>query len=129
MDSSQNGMRSLETRVYGLELAFEEISYDLAVSRRVTYSAAPGNSCCLLPGAEFLSSKFWRKTQGRYPYTEFSTAGGTPSLAAMQYRADRKGNTETKLTNHKFRLHGDGDIITNPLAEIHTNLGHTRHGA
>ncbi|KAF2311392.1 hypothetical protein GH714_022236 [Hevea brasiliensis] len=30
--TSQNGMRSLETRVHGLELALDEISYDLAIS-------------------------------------------------------------------------------------------------
>ncbi|RDX95449.1 TORTIFOLIA1-like protein 3, partial [Mucuna pruriens] len=115
MGSSQNGMRSLETRVHGLELALDEISYDLAISSgRMTNSDAPGNTCCLLPGAEFLSSKFWRKTQGRY---SISRSGGTQSLAAMNYQADR--NAETKLTNHRFRP--DGGFITNPLAEIHTD--------
>ncbi|KAF7806132.1 TORTIFOLIA1-like protein 3 [Senna tora] len=128
MYSSQNGMRSLETRVHGLELALEDISYDLAVSsRRVTYSDAPGNSCCLLPGAEFLSSKFWRKPQGQFSYSQFSTSGGTPSLATKQNRTERTGNIDTKLTNHKFRLHGDGGFITNPLAEVHTKLGDKRH--
>ncbi|KAJ1439003.1 HEAT, type 2 [Sesbania bispinosa] len=117
--SSQNGMRSLETRVHGLELALDEISYDLAVSSgRMTNSDAPRNTCCLLSGAEFFSSKFWRKTQGRYSSSRFSrSGGGTPSLAARHYKADR--NAETKLTSHRFRL--DGRIITNPLAEVHTN--------
>ncbi|KAK7330433.1 hypothetical protein VNO77_24627 [Canavalia gladiata] len=117
MGSSQNGMHSLETRVHGLELALDEISYDLAISSgRMTKSDAPDNTCCLLPGAEFLSSKFWRKTQGRYSISRFSRPGGMPSLAAMHYPADR--NAETKLTNHRFGP--DGGFITNPLAEIHS---------
>ncbi|TKY55151.1 Microtubule-associated protein TORTIFOLIA1 [Spatholobus suberectus] len=118
MGSSQNGMRSLETRVHGLELALDEISYDLAISSgRMTKSDATGNTCCSLPGAEFLSSKFWRKTQGRYSISRFSRSGGTPSLAAVNYQADR--NAETKSTNHRFRP--DGGFITNPLAEVHTD--------
>lgn len=111
-------MRSLETRVHGLELALDEISYDLAVSSgRMTNSDTPHNTCCLLPGAEFLSSKFWRKTRGRYSSPRFSRSGGTPSLAAMHCNTGR--NAETRLTNHRFRI--DGGFITNPLAEVHTN--------
>lgn len=118
MGSSQNGMRSLETRVHGLELALDEISYDLAISSgRMTKADAPGNTCCSLPGAEFLSSKFWRKTQGRYLIQQVPRSGGTPSLAAMNYQANR--NAEAKLTNHRYRP--DGGFITNPLAEIRTD--------
>ncbi|KAE9602599.1 hypothetical protein Lal_00049916 [Lupinus albus] len=118
MGSSQSGMRSLETRVRGLELALDEISYDLAISSgRMTNYDAPGNACCLLPGAEFLSSRFWRKTQGRYSSSRFSKSGGTPSLSAMHYKADR--NAETRLPNQGLRL--DGGFITNPLAEARTN--------
>ena len=114
-------MRALETRVHGLELALDEISYDLAISSgRMTNSDAPGNTCCLLPGAEFLSSKFWRKTQGRYSSSQLSRAGAAPTLAATQYRADRKSSAEVMMTNHRFRLRSDGGFITNPLAEIHT---------
>ncbi|MED6150249.1 hypothetical protein PIB30_070569 [Stylosanthes scabra] len=116
--SSQNGMRSLETRVHGLELALDEISYDLAISSgRMTNSRAPSNTCCLLPGAEFWSSKFWRKTQDRYTSSQISRLGATPSLASRHYTTER--NSETKLTSHRFR--GDGSFITNPLAEVHTN--------
>ncbi|XP_045788633.1 TORTIFOLIA1-like protein 3 [Trifolium pratense] len=116
--SSQNGMRSLETRVHGLELALDDISYDLAVSNgRMSNSNVPRNSCCLLPGAEFLSSKFWRKSQGQYSSPRFSRRGGAPSLAAMHYTAGR--NAETNFTTQRFRL--DGGFITNPLAEVHTN--------
>ncbi|RDY07037.1 TORTIFOLIA1-like protein 3, partial [Mucuna pruriens] len=118
--SSENGMHALETRVHGLELALDEISYDLAISSgRITKSDAPKNACCLLPGAEFLSSKFWKKTQGRYSSYRFSRSGDTPSLALSHYRANR--NAETKLTSHRFGVHGDGSFITNPLAEIKSN--------
>lgn len=118
MGSSQNGMRSLETRVHGLELALDEISYDLAISSgRMTKSDVHGNTCCMLPGTEFLSSKFWRKTHGRHSIPRFSRSGGTSSLAATNSQADKNG--ETKLTNHRFRP--DGGFITNPLAEIHAD--------
>ncbi|XP_027330850.1 TORTIFOLIA1-like protein 3 [Abrus precatorius] len=119
MGSSQNGMRSLETRVHGLELALDEISYDLAItSGRMTKSDAPGNNtCCLLPGAEFLSSKFWRKTQGRHSISRFSRSGGSPSFAAIHYQADR--NAETRLSKNRYGP--DGGFITNPLAEIHAD--------
>lgn len=122
--SSQNGMRSLETRVHGLELALDEISYDLAVtSGRMTNTDSLGAKCCLLPGADFLSSKFWRKTEGRYSSSRISTSSGTPSVAAMRYRADKNGNAETsKPENRRFRLQGGGGgFIVNPLAEIQSD--------
>ena len=117
--SSENGMRSLETRVHGLELALDDISYDLAVtSGRITKSNAPKNTCCLLPGAEFLSSKFWKKTQTRFSSDRFSRTGSTPLLASSHYRANR--NTESSTTGRRF-VRGDGSFITNPLAEIKNN--------
>ncbi|GMI66044.1 hypothetical protein like AT5G62580 [Hibiscus trionum] len=48
--SSQTGMNSLETRVHGLELALDEISYDLAVSTG-RMSTSIGTTCCLFPAA------------------------------------------------------------------------------
>ncbi|KAK8655380.1 hypothetical protein V6N13_107960 [Hibiscus sabdariffa] len=65
--SSQSGINSLETRVNGLEMALDEISYDLAISSgRIPNMDSPDNTCCKLPGAEFLSPKFWRKSDGRF---------------------------------------------------------------
>ncbi|KAI9086545.1 hypothetical protein K1719_031629 [Acacia pycnantha] len=115
--SSQNGMQSLETRVHGLELALDEISYDLAVSSgRMTNADAPRRACCLLSGAEFLSFKFWRKTQGQYSSSWISRSAGTPSLAAnaMHHGVDKNGGIER---NHRLRFRGDRGFITNPLAE------------
>ncbi|KAJ4960637.1 hypothetical protein NE237_020547 [Protea cynaroides] len=121
--SSQNGMRSLETRVHGLELALDEISYDLAMSTaKISGTDSAGNTCCKLPGAEFLSSKFWRRTEGRYPSSRLSSAGG--SLAAIQKIADKDGSSEPlKMDNWRFRLQrGGGGVIVNPLAEIHSKV-------
>ena len=122
MGSSQNGMRSLETRVHGLELALDEISYDLAVSSgRMTNSNR--TTCCLLPGANFLSSRFWRKTESRYSTSRLSS-GAASSLAAMRHRADKTEGLETlNLESCRLRLQGGRGFIVNPLAEIHESRG------
>lgn len=67
MGSSQSGIQSLESRVSGLEMALDEISCDLVVSngRVPKNSSCAGDSCSKLPGTEFLSPKFWRKTEER----------------------------------------------------------------
>ncbi|KAI9102203.1 hypothetical protein K1719_023713 [Acacia pycnantha] len=57
-------MNYLETRVQGLEMPLDEISHDLAVSRgRLSNTDAAEDMCC--HGSEFLSSKFWKKTEGQ----------------------------------------------------------------
>ncbi|CAI9756247.1 unnamed protein product [Fraxinus pennsylvanica] len=70
--NSQKGMNSLEKRVNGLEKVLDEMSRDLAIStRRTPSSDSNGNACCLIPGAEFLSPKFWRKTEGQNSNAKF----------------------------------------------------------
>ncbi|OWM89604.1 hypothetical protein CDL15_Pgr024352 [Punica granatum] len=72
----QSGMNSLETRVQGLEMALEEISLDLGLSSgRFPNRDSADNTCCKLPGADFLSSKFWRKAEGRYSTARLSSLG------------------------------------------------------
>ncbi|KAJ8773701.1 hypothetical protein K2173_006351 [Erythroxylum novogranatense] len=67
MGHSQNGIDSLEKRIRGLEMALDEISYDLAISNgRIPNPDSTYNSCCKLPGAVFLSSKLWRRAEDRY---------------------------------------------------------------
>lgn len=119
--SSQNGMRALETRVHGLELALDEISYDLALtSGRMTNTNTFTTKCCLLPGADFLSSKFRRKPEGRYSTSRFSAPNPIPSVSATRHRADNNSNAETFHSEiHRLRLRGGGGFIVNPLAEIH----------
>ncbi|PRQ16039.1 putative MT-associated protein TORTIFOLIA1/SPIRAL2 [Rosa chinensis] len=120
--SSQNGMHSLETRVHGLELALDEISYDLALSSgRMTNLESRSKTCCLLPGGDFWSSKFWKKTEGRYSISRFSNSRAA-SAAALRYRADKNGSAETSmLENRRFRFQDRSGFIVNPLAEIRTD--------
>lgn len=123
MGSSQNGMHSLETRVHGLEQALDEISYDLAASTgKMPNTDSAGTACCRLPGADFLSSKFRRRTEGRYSTSRFSTSSATPFLSANRYLTDRSASNDAfKIENSRFRLHrgGGSGFIVNPLAEIH----------
>ncbi|KAH6756392.1 ARM repeat superfamily protein [Perilla frutescens var. hirtella] len=66
MGSSQKGMSSLEQRVDGLEKVLDVMSHDFAIStRRISAPTAEplGNTCCMIPGADFLSPKFWRKAE------------------------------------------------------------------
>ncbi|KAL8137710.1 hypothetical protein V2J09_003711 [Rumex salicifolius] len=64
MGASQSGINSLETRVSGLEKALGGISHDLAMQNGRMPNESAGNSCCMIPGAEFLSPKFWRRNEG-----------------------------------------------------------------
>ncbi|XP_019197311.1 PREDICTED: microtubule-associated protein TORTIFOLIA1-like [Ipomoea nil] len=81
----QSGMRSLETRVHGLELSLDEISYELAVSTgRIMSNRDSAAMCCKLPGAEFLSSKLWRR---RSSTSQFPASGGTPFVASAHNKA------------------------------------------
>ncbi|KAI7751806.1 hypothetical protein M8C21_031135 [Ambrosia artemisiifolia] len=103
--SSQDGMRSLESRVRGLESTLDEISYDLAKS------SGPGSKpeptfCCRLPGADLLSSKLWKKSEIQPSNTRFA------SLSSLK-------NVNRELKNVGFRLDGGGSgLIKNPLAEV-----------
>uniref|UniRef100_A0A2C9UJK7 TORTIFOLIA1/SINE1-2 N-terminal domain-containing protein n=1 Tax=Manihot esculenta TaxID=3983 RepID=A0A2C9UJK7_MANES len=122
MGTSQNGLRSLETRVHGLELALDDISYDLAISRGRMMDSRR-TTCCMLPGADFWSSKLWRKTESRYSTSRFSS-NGTPSLVAKRHRADKHRNPEThNLESHRSQFQGGGGLIVNPLAEMHESMG------
>lgn len=69
-------MNSLETRVQGLEMALEGISFDLGLSSgRSSNGDSSDKTCCMLPGADFLSSKVWRKAEGRYSTSGLSSPG------------------------------------------------------
>lgn len=109
--STQSGMHSLETRVRGLELALDGISRDLAVSTRQQTSPKrkTGFTCCKLPGAEFLSSKPWKRT-GRTLSSRFSQVAST----AAQTKA---GVSEgLRAESRRFGFQGSHGFILNPLA-------------
>ncbi|KAB2633428.1 microtubule-associated protein TORTIFOLIA1 [Pyrus ussuriensis x Pyrus communis] len=129
MGNSQAGMRSLETRVQRLELALDGISYDLALSSgRMTKVKSRRSSCCLLPGADFWSSKFWRKTEGRYSTSRYPNSSGIAPTAAMRYRADDNGNAETS-ESLRFPRQDRSGFIVNPLAEIRSGSRAVSEGA
>lgn len=103
-------MRSLETRVHGLELALDDISLDLAVSAgRISGTRSAGTTCCRLPGAEFLYSKLWRRTEGQ----------SSASMEAIRQNMANKNGA--KLENKRARLQNGSGFIVNPLAEVHNN--------
>uniref|UniRef100_A0ACD6AJI0 Uncharacterized protein n=1 Tax=Avena sativa TaxID=4498 RepID=A0ACD6AJI0_AVESA len=106
MGSSQNGIRSLETRVNGLELALDEISRDLAASSgRMPNSEPDMNSCCIL------SPKFWRKNDGG----RYSSRYAVTDIANYP----EESRTTQKWERQKFGV--QGGFVTNPLAETNTS--------
>uniref|UniRef100_J3MCV8 Uncharacterized protein n=1 Tax=Oryza brachyantha TaxID=4533 RepID=J3MCV8_ORYBR len=100
MGSSQNGIRSLETRVNGLEMALDEISRDLAASSGRVASSEPDMNCCIL------SPKFWRRHDGSRYSSKYSISD------AANYSDDSR--TSYKWERQKFGVQG---VVTNPLAE------------
>lgn len=122
-------MNSLETRVHGLEMALEEISYDLAItSGRIPNTESAENTCCKLPGAEFLSSKFWRRTDGRCSTARLSS-GTIPSLNAIPNIPNRDNSAEScAFDSERFQPQSRGAFTVNSVAEIHdAQRLNTRH--
>lgn len=117
--SSQSGLNALESRVHGLEMALDEISYDLAISSgRIPNSESAENTCCKLPGAEFLSSKFWRRTDGRCS-TSRLTSGTIPSLNAVPNIPNKNTSTESCTFDHeRFQHQSRGAFTGYSVAEI-----------
>jgi hypothetical protein len=106
MGSSQNGIRSLETRVNGLEMVLDEISRDLAASSgRIPNSEPDTNACCIL------SPKFWRRHDGGR-YTSRYSVSDAPSYS-------EESKTSYKWETQKFGA--QGGFVTNPLAEPNTS--------
>ncbi|KAL0814357.1 hypothetical protein Bca101_070800 [Brassica carinata] len=106
MGSSQSGIQSLESRVSGLEMALDELSCDLAVSNgRVPKSnSCGGESCSKLPGTEFLSPKFWRKTEERP--TQTRTRNAASEMAAQENSFDQGISTDV----NKVGQRGGGSV-------------------
>ncbi|KAI3765763.1 hypothetical protein L2E82_15806 [Cichorium intybus] len=99
--SSESGMVSLERRVHGLELTLDEISFDLARSTgRLSNPEHTETVCCRLPGADFFSSKLWKKTEVKHSNARI--------ISATSQNLD-----SCKQENRGFRRQG---LIKNPLA-------------
>ncbi|GAA0166205.1 hypothetical protein LIER_44152 [Lithospermum erythrorhizon] len=121
MGRSENGMQSLESRVHGLELALDEISYDLAVSTgRMSNNHSAGNLCCKLPGTDFFSSKLFKRT-GVLPSTARLLATGRTPPAPQQNLAQNENGEVVKLHTRRYQIQGGHGIIVNPLAKLRSN--------
>ncbi|CAJ1931611.1 unnamed protein product [Sphenostylis stenocarpa] len=121
--SSQSGMNSLESRVHGLEMALDEISYDLAVSSgRFSNTDVTEDTCCKLPGTDFLSSKFWKKTEGRYGTSKFSLGNIASTNGVIDATTNKDGSKEILTANSNRLLHGKSGYFVNPLTEIQCNF-------
>ncbi|KAF5746655.1 ARM repeat superfamily protein putative isoform 4 [Tripterygium wilfordii] len=111
--SSKSGINYLEMRVHGLEKALDEISYDLTVSHgRIMNPDSSDNACCKLPGAEFLSPKFWRRTESRYSTSRYLSSGSMIKEARAEIY---------KLHDQSFQRRSRGGLIMNPLADVRRN--------
>ncbi|KAI8528427.1 hypothetical protein RHMOL_Rhmol12G0148000 [Rhododendron molle] len=121
--SSQSGMNSLETRVNGLEKALDEISYDLALSTgKISNTETEGNACCLLPAADFLSPKFWKRAEGQYS-SRFSFPGRNHSLPAMRSMPNKDAYVEiSNLGSPNDRCQSWDRFVASPVANPHRNL-------
>ncbi|KAL8250436.1 hypothetical protein R6Q59_034129 [Mikania micrantha] len=120
--SSQTGMRSLETRVHGLELTLDEISFDLArTTGRLSHPEPVRTLCCKLPGADFLTCKLWKKTETQHSNPRISSS---PFATTNTMHMNGKNiNLEScDPAKRVFSRGGGGSgIIKNPLAEVHRN--------
>ncbi|XVF44116.1 hypothetical protein PTKIN_Ptkin02bG0094500 [Pterospermum kingtungense] len=118
--SSQSGINSLETRVNGLEMALDEISYDLAVSSgRIPNTDSAGNTCCKIPGAEFLSPKFWKKTEVRCSTSRLSSSRHMLSLDAVDNTHDKDAGVETykPAVSQRHQHQSRGAFVMNPVVD------------
>lgn len=110
--------------MHGLEMALDEISYDLALSngRILTYGSSE-NTCCKLPGTEFLSPKFWKRTENQLSTSRLSPCGAThsPHANSSPFHDASSGvfKTENQKGQHPYR---DGFVL-NPLADKHEIQG------
>lgn len=123
--SSQSGINSLETRVNGLEMALDEISYDLAVSRgRIPNTDSPDNTCCKIPGAEFLSPKFWRKNEVRCSTSRLSSSGRMLSLDAVHNTHDKDSGVVTykPAVSQGYQCQGRGGFVMNPVGDAGSSI-------
>lgn len=111
MGNSQYGIDSLETRVTGLERALDEISYDLAIqSGRIPKNDSVGSTCC--PSTEFLSPKFWRKTEGRSSAVSKSTySSGVPYQDGSIVEA-------IPMDGYRFQEQNEGGVLAKNMKNI-----------
>ncbi|XVE84971.1 hypothetical protein DITRI_Ditri17bG0054600 [Diplodiscus trichospermus] len=123
--SSQSGINSLETRVNGLEKVLDEISYDFAVSSgRIPSTDSADSTCCKLPGTEFLSPKFWRKTDNRFSISRLSSSGRMLSVNAVHNAPDKDSSAETfkPAVSQRYQRQCRFEYVMNPVADACSDI-------
>ncbi|XP_071728317.1 TORTIFOLIA1-like protein 3 [Rutidosis leptorrhynchoides] len=118
--SSQTGMQSLDTRVQGLELTLDEISFDLARSTgRLSRTEPTETLCCKLPGADYLTSKLWKKME----IQQSNIRNSSSQFSTTRHMTGKNMNIKLRdPMNRGFRRNGGGSgLIKNPLADVHVN--------
>ncbi|XP_030512995.1 TORTIFOLIA1-like protein 4 [Rhodamnia argentea] len=119
---SQSGMNSLETRVHGLEMAIEEISYDIALSTgRFPNVDSADYTCCKLPGTEFLSSKFWRRAEGRCSTTRLSSSDGVPLTTVLHGISNKSVAENHELGSQRVHNQYSGSSVVHQEADVQSN--------
>lgn len=106
--------------MHGLELTLDEISFDLARSTgRLSHPRPTETMCCKLPGADFLTSRLWKKTELDHSNIKISSA----PFAATSHMTGKNMSLEScNPENRGFQRQGVGSgLIKNPLAEVHRN--------
>lgn len=98
-------------------MVLDELSYDLAMSSgRVANTDSEGNTCCKLPGAEFWSSKFWKRTEGHIT-SRFSPTGSVQASTAVNDTPNKYAGN--KVDGQKLQHQNLDGFVGNPLADIH----------
>ncbi|KAA3482907.1 Microtubule-associated TORTIFOLIA1-like protein [Gossypium australe] len=123
--SSQSGINSLETRVNGLEMALDEISYDLAISSgRILNMDSTDSTCCKLPGAEFLSPKFWRKTESRFSTSRLPSSGRMLLLNAVHNLHDKDSGGEMYKPAYcrGYQCQAGSGFVMNPVGDAGSDI-------
>lgn len=96
-------------------MALDEIARNLALSSgRMTNNDPASNTCCRLLGAEFLTTKFWRRSEGRNSSRFF-----VPDLQNLTDQREARG----LYTWGKWRVGVQNGLLVNPLAEINPHTG------
>ncbi|CAK9172701.1 unnamed protein product [Ilex paraguariensis] len=102
------------------------MSQDLAISTGMISKGSAGNTCCMLPGAEFLSPKFWKRTEAQYSISRSSFCGRTQSLTATHSMPHKDANAEMfKLDSPRDQQQSRGQSVANPMGDRRTNLRET----
>lgn len=108
--------------MHGLEMAIEEISYDIALSTgRFPNVDSADYTCCKLPGAEFLSSKFWRRAEGRCSTTRLSSSDGIPLTTVLHGISNKSVAENHELGSPRVHNQYSGSSVVHQEADVQSN--------